>query len=226
MALSGAATAQAMIGKKFGRLIPIMDGIETGKAGTRVLCICDCGNEMVVARYSLFDKRRPVRACVKCSKIDKGAKQRVHGLAKTRIYHIWSGMRQRCYDEDNKDYCRYGARGVTIYPEWLDVSNFAEWAYANGYNDSLTIDRKDSNGNYEPDNCRFITFAENSSLTRDTHWLEAFGEKKTIAQWLLDERCVVASNIIYTRWKNLNWSVEDALTTPLNTIRMSRRSNG
>jgi len=214
MALSGAATTQAMIGRQFGKLTPIMVGVETGFKGPRVLCICECGNEMVVRQGSLFASKRPVKSCIACAKKDNGIANRIHGLSKTRIYRIWNGMKQRCDDIKNKDFLRYGGRGITIYSEWYDVTKFAEWAYANGYDDTLTIDRKDSSGNYEPDNCRFITFSENSSLTRDTHWFEAFGEKKTIAQWIKDSRCTVASGTLYHRWKQLGWSMEDAISVP------------
>lgn len=217
---------QGLIGRQFGQLIPIMEGLEVSKSGTRVLCVCDCGNEIVVARYSLLDKKRPVKSCEDCGRKRAGQTRTTHGHAGTRIYHIWCGMRQRCFDPKNKDYPRYGGRGISIHPDWMDISEFAYWCVTNGYNDTLTIDRKDVNGNYEPSNCRFITFSENSSLTRNTHLLEAFGETKTISQWVKDSRCKVASGTLYARWKYQGWDVENAITIPASPKNKSRRLHG
>jgi hypothetical protein len=226
MALSGAATTQAIIGRQFGKLIPIMVGVETGFKGSRVLCICDCGNEMVVKRRALFAENRPVRSCVACSKKITGIKNKTHGMAGTRIYRILAGMKHRCNDMWDKDYPNYGGRGIRICDEWQDVNNFAQWAFANGYADKLTIDRIDVNGNYEPSNCRFITLKENSSLTRNTHWVEAFGETKTIAEWAKDERCKVTPVTVYNRWRYQGWSPENAITIPASYSNKSRRLHG
>lgn len=227
--MAGAATTSAIIGRQFGQLIAIMEGKEEGKKPSRVLCICDCGDEIVVNRSSLYAKYRAVRSCHKCGVAKVHAANKKHGWAGTRIYHIWSGMKQRCLDVKNKDYSRYGGRGVKICDEWMDVTKFAAWLMANGYNEEMTIDRIDMDGSYEPTNCRLLTFSENSSLTRNTHWLEAFGEKKTIAQWLKDPRCKAKSGTLYSRWKYSGWSAEDAITTspneePISGEKYGRRS--
>lgn len=227
--MAGAATTQAIVGREFGKLIAISVGQESGKKATRVLCVCDCGEEIVVSRYSLLARKRAVKSCYKCGVKKAHDANRIHGLAGTRIYHIWSGMKQRCLDAKNKDYSRYGGRGVKICDEWMDITKFAAWLNANGYNEKMTIDRIDMDGNYEPANCRLLTFSENSSLTRNTHWLEAFGEKKTIAQWLKDPRCKAKSGTLYSRWRHLGWSAEDAIATspneePISGEKYGRRS--
>lgn len=86
-----------------------------------------------------------------------------HGLSETRLYKIWSNMKQRCYNENATSYNYYGEKGITICEEWLyDFQIFHDWAMENGYQDELTIDRIDSDKGYCPENCRWITLDENS----------------------------------------------------------------
>lgn len=224
--MAGAATQQAIVGRQFGELIVLMEGTESSSKHTKMLCVCSCGEELIVAKHSLVAKRRPAKSCFKCAIRKVHANNRTHGKSKTRLYHILAGMKRRCLDPLDKDYSRYGGRGVTICEDWLDINKFETWALENGYTDELSIDRINGNGNYEPANCRFVTISENSSLTKDTHWLEARGEKKTIAQWVKDDRCFVNSAALYQRWKHLGWSIDDAIFTPPGTPRLSRRNNG
>lgn len=92
-----------------------------------------------------------------------------HSLSKTRLYAIYSGMKQRCYNSENSHYSNYGEKGICICNEWMcenGLQNFIEWSLNNGYNENLTIDRIDSNKGYSPDNCQWITQSANSSRKR------------------------------------------------------------
>lgn len=83
-----------------------------------------------------------------------------------RLFKIWQGMKQRCNNPNNKDYELYGGRGIRICEEWDSSASFMEWAIKNGYNEGLTIDRVDVNGNYEPSNCRWATHTQQARNKR------------------------------------------------------------
>lgn len=78
------------------------------------------------------------------------------------VYTAWQNMKARCLNTANAKYHRYGGRGVTICPEWLDSATFAAWAFANGWAKGLTLDRIENDGNYEPNNCQWLTRSRNS----------------------------------------------------------------
>jgi len=85
-----------------------------------------------------------------------------HGFRNTRLYRVWKGMKQRCYLPTFDSYKTYGARGIKVCDEWHEFIPFKDWALSHGYSDDLCIDRIDNDGNYEPDNCQFLTRSENS----------------------------------------------------------------
>lgn len=136
-----------------------------------------------------------------------------HGKSNTRLYGIWTGMKTRCYDKRCDKYYRYGARGISLCDDWVrDFSTFYDWAAANGYSDNLTIDRIDNDGNYCPENCRWITAAEQAANKSTNHRVSHAGQTHTIAEWAritgLD-RALLKDRIV-----RYGWEPERALTTP------------
>lgn len=108
-----------------------------------------------------------------------------HHRTGTRLFKIWGGMIERCYREKHPHYKSYGGRGIAVCDEWQGEQGFyrfSEWATANGYADNLTIDRINNDGNYEPNNCRWITIKEQMSNKRTNHWVNVNGERLTITQ--------------------------------------------
>lgn len=104
----------------------------------------------------------------------------LNGLSNTKIYRKYRSMLDRCNNENNKSYKDYGGRGITVCKEWLGklgFLNFYDWANKNGYKEGMTIERKDVNGNYCPENCCFVTNAEQQRNKRNNVVFEKDGEK-------------------------------------------------
>ena len=152
-----------------------------------------------------------------------------HQLSDKRIYNIYYAIKERCYNHKTKCYERYGGRGIRMCEEWLnDFQAFYDWSVANGYKEEIlpnginkwTIDRIDTNGNYEPSNCRWITVKEQSRNTRKNKIVEFNGESYTIAEW--SEKLGIPYSRIYNRLDN-GWSVEKALSTPVNAKHINKK---
>ncbi len=143
--------------------------------GVHWLCQCDCGNIKEVRASYLRNGHSSSCGCM-------GSK---NGLSGTRLAHSYRDMKRRCYSQSDKRlYKTYGERGITVYDEWKNnFMSFYTWAITNGYNDTLTLDRIDVNGNYEPDNCRWITMKEQQNNRRNNVFITIDGVTKTIAQW-------------------------------------------
>lgn len=178
---------QDLTGQRFGRLVAIK--LSEKRVGRKTFwdCLCDCGDKKTIRTDSLKDAS--VRSCG-CLKKEQDKKNLpngqgvvTHGLSKERIYRTWKGMKRRCENEDDERYASYGGRGIKICDEWQDVITFNDWAQNNGYNENLTIDRIDVNGNYEPSNCRWATWSEQSKNKQNTIRVEYNGKTQSIDEW-------------------------------------------
>lgn len=160
-------------GQRFGRFT-VLERVENDKRGnTMWKCRCDCGNIVTVVGYSLKSGRSKSCGCAQIESVVEMNKRckSTHGKKNTRLYRIWNGMKSRCFNKNDQDYCNYGGRGITVCEKWRhDFMAFYDWAVANGYDDSLSIDRVNNNGNYEPDNCRWATTSQQNSNRRKYRW--------------------------------------------------------
>lgn len=134
-----------------------------------------------------------------------------HGMSNTRLYGIWRAMRHRCYNPKHASYKNYGAKGVCVCEEWKNsFLAFQEWALANGYSDTLTIDRIDSHKGYCPENCRWATYKEQNNNTSKNVFLSYGGETYTVKQWA--DKTGLSANMLYKRLYR-GWDIPKILTT-------------
>ena len=132
-----------------------------------------------------------------------------HGCSGTRLYQIWENMKKRCKNKNNHHYKNYGGRGITVCQEWDNsFCAFRLWALSSGYNDDLTIDRINVNGNYEPSNCRWITSMEQCKNLRKNVRLTYNGKTQIISDWAR-ELNIESSTIGYRHRRG--WSDEECL---------------
>ena len=203
-----------LTGQKFGRLTVIERANNyvspKGQQTAQWLCKCECGNLIVVRGDSLRTGNNLSCGCL--GKEHRTASLTTHGHCNDRLYDIWQNMKDRCYNSHSERYRDYGGRGVVVCPEWLNgFEAFYNWAILNGYKDNLTLDRIDTNGNYEPSNCRWATYKEQANNTRRNILLTYNGKTQTIAQWADETKIKYAT--LYMRINKLQWNIERALTT-------------
>lgn len=149
-------------GQKFGRLT-VIEKAEKGRSWW--VCNCECGNQVILPTHRLLEYKSC--GCLeKENKKNLGALNKRHGMTETRLYSVWCGIKERCFNSHYRYYHRYGGRGITVCPEWLNsFEAFRDWAYSSGYDESKTgkeqsLDRIDVDGNYEPGNCRWASQKE------------------------------------------------------------------
>lgn len=158
-----------LAGQRFGQLT-----VTNRIKGETYLCLCDCGKEKVVRGCHLKGGR--VKSC--------GCARTKHGMSEDRLYQIWHGMKDRCLRKDGQHYEKYGARGITVCKEWAEsFEAFRDWAIENGYRNDLSLDRKNNDGPYSPENCRWATRVEQQNNRGNTVFLTHEGETRTLAEW-------------------------------------------
>lgn len=167
-------------GQRFGRLVAIKR-LEKDKWGSYYwLLKCDCGNYTKTVIGNLTGGSVKSCGCLAAECMPPSGFK--HGGSRTKLYHVWDAMRERCNNPNNRFYDRYGGRGITICKEWDDFAVFREWAYANGYVEGeVDIDRIDNDKGYSPDNCRWTSHRENLANTHRKITDVVNGEELTLS---------------------------------------------
>ena len=200
-----------LLNQRFGKLEVI--GQARNSESKRIMwkCRCDCGNIIFALSFHLKNGRTKSCGCL--------AKQRLktlavkHNMSHTRIYRIWKTLRKRCNNPNDTNYKYYGKRGISVCKDWdNDFMSFYNWAMQNGYEDNLTIDRIDNNGNYEPGNCRWVDMKTQNSNNRNNHKITYNNKTLTLTQWSIIYD--IPYQTLATRLHR-GWTIEKALTTPI-----------
>jgi hypothetical protein len=177
--------------------------------------VCKCGIVKGYQKKYLLNGNTKSCGCYK--RVAQSKAITIHNLSRHPLFTTYKDMLRRCYISKCKAYRDYGARGITVCEEWRnDIKVFYDWAVSNGWSKGLQIDRENNEGNYCPENCRFVTKEVNNKNTRRNVFLTAFGETKCMSDWLADKRCKVKGNGLKERLKTGKWSNEEAITTPPN----------
>lgn len=200
-----------LVGEKFGKLTVIKRSDDyispKGKHSPMWLCQCECGNIKAITQSSL--ESGGTKSCG-CSRYESKTK---HGLSGSRLYNIWSNMKQRCNSENQSNYNRYGGRGITYCKQWEDFSGFSKWAFENGYEDTLTIERKDVNGNYCPENCCWIPQPDQAKNRRPSlRLVDKNGNERLMVD--IAEELGISADVVRARYES-GWDLYSAVYTPL-----------
>jgi len=202
-------------GQRFGRLVVLYDTGERSSNGQVIWrCRCNCRAEVDVRSDHLTSGA--TRSCG-CYNRERVAERRtVHGMTRNKkaspIYKAWASMLQRCENPNDKRYKDYGGRGITVCDEWHDPVVFIDWALANGWEEGLTLDRIDNNGNYEPGNCRWATRKEQAQNKRNNRFITFNGKTQCLADW--SRETGITRDALWQRIYHSHWPIERALTEP------------
>lgn len=208
------------IGDVYGRLTVVAPK-DKGDAYRYYECICSCGNTIYPRKDTLTNGQSSSCGCYAAERA--GDRLRTHGLSTHPLASIHYGMIRRCYNPERKDYIHYGGRGISVCDRWRDAETGLESFIADMYQSfepGLEIERKDNDGNYCLDNCKWATRSEqvlNRRLDADSigvpNYITYEGRTLCLAQW---ERVTgIPSACLSDRLGKLGWSVEKSLTFPM-----------
>lgn len=174
-------------GTKFARYTVIEKTDQRESGAYLYRCRCECGTEKLITGTAL--RQGKVQSCG-CLRKERQREAVVkHGDYKSRLYKIWDGMIQRCTNPNNKKYQYYGGRGITICTEWLNnYQAFRNWAIESGYDENAeqwacTLDREDTNGEYGPNNCRWVPQSTQMNNTSRCRIVTVDGVSRNMTQW-------------------------------------------
>lgn len=199
-----------LTGQKYGRLTVLSQAGMTRAGNAKWLCRCDCGNITTVAAGAL--RSGTIVSCGCWIREKTSQRSYIHGETNIRLHHIWSSMKARCYYIKSISYPNYGGRGIRVCAEWKnDYVAFRNWALKNSYTENSTIDRKDVDGNYCPENCQWISAFDQQSNKTNNRKIEIDGVTNTVTEWGriygIDPQAI---------WGRLNrgWDEKKAVITP------------
>ncbi len=207
-----------LLGQKFGMLR--VSKLESRRGDRKIPyweCLCDCGKTKLAASAKL--KSGTTTHCG-CSDGNK-----THGKSYTALHKRWRAMKGRCSNPKNAQYKNYGGRGISVCKEWAEsFAAFDAWARSNGYDRSLELDRIDNNGNYSPENCRYVSRHENANNIRKNLVFTYQGKQYTLSE--LSKLTGVNYDGLRNRLTKMGMPVEDAVNLPFDRKATRKRLHG
>lgn len=202
----------------FGRLYVIRRHDEdyitpsTGKHTSRWICRCDCGNETIVTINQLRSGKTQSCGCYQRERSKEAHTK--HGGRFDRLHGVWANMKNRCYNSNYNEFENYGGRGISVCEEWMEYPQFKEWALRSGYDEfasrgEYTLDRIDVNGNYCPENCRFVNMFVQANNKQNNIRIEYNGETYSLSE--LSQILNKPYDFLYYRLITKKLSLEDIL---------------
>jgi hypothetical protein len=197
-----------MTNRVFARWTVIDRAPHIGESRAWWLCRCVCGEVRAISGNELRGGRTQSCGCLRRER--SSASNRTHGQSRTRLYGVWKGMNQRCYNPNNKYYADYGGRGIRVCDAWLDSFEAFREYMGDPPGRHHELDRfPDTNGNYEPGNVRWATRSQNCRNKRRNRLIEYRGERRCLTEW--SELTGIPVVSLHTRLSR-GWSIERALT--------------
>lgn len=205
-----------LTGQKFGRLTVVEYAGRDNQRMALWKCKCECGNYIITRGTSLRYGNTKSCGCLQRERTIKI--HTTHGLSggqrqTSRLYRIWRNMKQRCYNPKACKYNSYGGRGIKVCEEWMKYEAFHKWSMNNGYRDDLTLDRIDNNGDYCPENCRWVTRKQQARNTAQNHFITYQDKTKTLREWA--DEFGINYTTLSSRLLDYGWSIEKAFTIPI-----------
>lgn len=178
--------------------------------GLMWVCRCDCGKIRAITSSALLAGHSNSCGCIHKTLAAEINNKYHDNTCKTKLYHIWTGIKDRCYNKNAPRYKNYGGRGIIICNEWKEeFLNFKFWALNNGYKEGLTIERIDVNGNYCPENCKFIPKQQQAFNKQNTIKLTYKGQTKRLKEWA--DLFNIKYDTLHNRIKNMGLEIDTAL---------------
>ena len=169
-----------LTGRRFSSLCVVSQNGKHKSGAFLWRCVCDCGRETVVRSGNLVTGATKSCGCRRIASVKLRSK--THGKSRSVIYKRWAGMIQRCCNKNDPTYSRYGGRGIKVCERWKNFENF-QADMLPSFEESLTLERKDNSGNYEPANCIWANMKTQSRNRRSNRIVMIDGDSKTIAEW-------------------------------------------
>jgi hypothetical protein len=200
-------------GMVFGRLT-VLSHLPDSSPKTKWLCRCDCGQQKAIAGQLLTAGK--AKSCGCLSRELTSSRNATHGHTRgyvaDKTYNTWQNMRRRCFDKTNKRFAEYGGRGITVCERWLSFENFLA-DMGEPPSPLHSIERKDNNGHYAPDNCCWATRDEQMRNRRNARLLTLDGVTMNLCDWAV--KTGIKADTIAARLDVYGWPVADALTIGL-----------